>query len=61
MQIYDQFSITLTSREYDTLQEMCSFCASFEFTEHNDPEIFESVWDKILDANHEIKFDEAKS
>ncbi len=36
------------------LEEMASFCAQFDFTEHHDPEIFERVWDKILDAHLEI-------
>jgi len=61
MQISDQFQVTLTSQEYDQLQEMFSFCAQFEFTEHNDPEIFDRLWDKVLDADHEIKFEEVKS
>ena len=61
MEINDQFQVTLTSREYDQLQEMFSFCAQFEFTEHNDPEIFERVWDKILDAHLEIVDQDDKS
>ena len=36
------------------LEEMASFCAQFDFTEHNDPEIFERLWDKILDADHKV-------
>ena len=60
MEITDQFQVTLTSREYDQLQEMFSFCSQFEFTEHNDPEIFDRLWDKVLDADHNIKFEETK-
>ncbi len=54
MKFTDQFSLVLDSQEHAMLEEMASFCAQFDFTEHNDPEIFERVWDKILDAHLEI-------
>tara|TARA_B100001996_G_scaffold262393_1_gene204553 strand:+ start:562 stop:741 length:180 start_codon:yes stop_codon:yes gene_type:complete len=59
MKFTDQFSFVLDSQEHAMLEEMASFCAQFEFTEHNDPEIFERLWDKILDADHKVV--EAKS
>ena len=63
MKFTDQFSLVLDSQEHAMLEEMASFCAQFDFTEHNDPEIFERVWDKILDAHLEIvdQDDRAKS
>ena len=54
MKFTDRFSIVLDSQEQSMLEEMASFCAQFDFTEHHDPEIFERVWDKILDAHLEI-------
>ena len=54
MKFTDRFSIVLDSQEHAILEEMASFCAQFDFTEHHDPEIFERVWDKILDAHLEI-------
>ncbi len=54
MKFTDQFSLVLDSQEHAMLEEMASFCAQFDFTEHNDSEIFNRVWDKILDAHLEI-------
>tara|TARA_B100000131_G_scaffold316245_1_gene356005 strand:- start:398 stop:637 length:240 start_codon:yes stop_codon:yes gene_type:complete len=54
MKFTDQFSLVLDSQEHAMLEEMASFCAQFDFTEHNDSEIFNRVWDKILDAHHKI-------
>ena len=54
MKFTDQFSLVLNSQEHAMLEEMASFCAQFDFTEHNDPEIFEMLWDKILDADHKV-------
>ena len=61
MEITDQFQVTLTSSEYDLLNEVMSFAYSMDFEEHNDEEIFNRVWDKISNAEHEIKFEEVKS
>ena len=61
MEINDQFQVTLTSTEYDLLNEVMSFAYSMDFEEHNDEEIFNRVWDKISNAEHEIKFEEVKS
>ena len=61
MKITDQFSITFDQQEYDLLNEMCSFASQFDFDEHNDSEIFNRVWDKISNAEHEIHFDEEDS
>ena len=54
MKFTDQFSLVLDSQEHAMLEEMASFCAQFDFDEHNDSEIFNRVWDKILDAHLEI-------
>ena len=60
MEINDQFQVTLTSTEYDLLNEVMSFAYSMDFEEHNDEEIFNRVWDKISNAEHQIKFEETK-
>jgi len=56
MENKDRFQVTLTSDEYNQLQEMFSFCSGFDFTDHelsdNDPEIFDRLWDKVLNADH---------
>jgi len=61
MEIKDQFQITLTSQEYDLIQEVFSFAYSMDFEEHNDEQIFNSAWDKISNAEHQISFEESKS
>tara|TARA_B100000214_G_scaffold356286_1_gene314785 strand:+ start:436 stop:621 length:186 start_codon:yes stop_codon:yes gene_type:complete len=61
MKITDQFSILLESDEYDLLNEVMSFAYSMDFEEHHDPKIFNRVWDKISNAEHEIHFDEEDS
>ena len=61
MEITDQFQVTLTSTEYDLLNEVMSFAYSMDFEEHNDEEIFNRVWDKISNADHNISFEEVKS
>jgi len=61
MEITDQFQVTLTSSEYDLLNEVMSFAYSMDFEEHNDEELFNRVWDKISNADHNISFEEVKS
>ena len=61
MEIKDQFQITLESQEYDLIQEVFSFASQFDFEEHNDSEIFNRVWDKISNADHNILFEEVNS
>jgi len=61
MEIKDQFQITLESQEYDLIQEVFSFASQFDFEEHNDSEIFNRVWDKISNADHNISFEEVNS
>ncbi len=61
MKITDQFSILLESDEYDLIQEVFSFASQFDFEEHHDSKIFNRVWDKISNAEHEIHFDEEDS
>ena len=60
MEINDQFQLTLTSEEYDMLNEVMPFAASFDFTEHHEGRTFDILWDKILNAEHQIKFEETK-
>ena len=43
------------------LNEVMPFAASFDFTEHHEGRIFDILWDKILHADHNIKFEEANS
>ena len=54
MKFTDQFSIVLTSEQYDMLNEVMPFAASFDFTEHHEGKIFDILWDKILNADHKI-------
>ena len=54
MKFTDQFSIVLTSEEYDMLNEVMPFAASFDFTEHHEGKTFDILWDKILKADHKI-------
>ena len=61
MEINDQFQITLTSEEYDLLSEVMSFAYQLDFEEHNDEAIFNRVWDKISNADHNIQFEEVNS
>tara|TARA_B100001996_G_scaffold275913_1_gene216605 strand:+ start:219 stop:404 length:186 start_codon:yes stop_codon:yes gene_type:complete len=58
MEITDQFQITLTSQEYDLIQEVFSFAYSMDFDEHSDDALFNQTWDKISNADHNIKFEE---
>ena len=60
MEINDQFQVSLTGSEYDLLCEVMSFAYSFDFEEHNDEDTFNRVWDKISNAEHQIKFEETK-
>ena len=61
MEITDQFQVTLTSSEYDLLSEVMSFAYSMDFEEHNDEDLFNRVWDKISNADHNISFEEVNS
>ena len=61
MEINDQFQVTLTSSEYDLLNEVMSFAYSMDFEEHSDEDTFNRVWDKISNADHNISFEEVKS
>ena len=59
MKFTDQFSINLTSQEHDLIQEVFSFAYSMDFEEHNDLEIFNRVWDKVSNADHNIITEES--
>ena len=61
MEINDQFQVSLTGCEYDLLCEVMSFAYSFDFEEHSDEDTFNRVWDKISNAEHQIKFEESNS
>ena len=54
MEITDQFQVTLTSREYDILQEMFTKLSDLDLVEWSDD--FSDLWDKVNNAQHEIKF-----
>jgi len=56
MEITDQFQVTLTSREYDILQEMFTKVSDLDLVEWSDD--FSDLWDKVNDAEHQIKFAE---
>ena len=49
MEITDQFQVTLTSREYDILQEMFTKVADLDLVEWSDD--FSDLWDKVNDAH----------
>ena len=61
MKITDQFQITLTSEQYDLLNEVMSFAYEMDFEEHHDESVFNSTWDVISNADHNINFEEATS
>tara|TARA_B100000405_G_scaffold32738_1_gene22536 strand:- start:203 stop:376 length:174 start_codon:yes stop_codon:yes gene_type:complete len=54
MKFTDQFTIVLDSEQYDMLNEVMPFAASFDFTEHHEGRTFDILWDKILKAEHQI-------
>ena len=59
MKFKDDFQINLTSQQHSLLCDMCSFAATADFEEHNDLEIFNRVWDKISNADHNIITEES--
>ena len=61
MRITDEFQVTLTSTEYDMIQAIMAFSFVNDFDEHHDESVFQRTWDKISNADHNIKFEEAKS
>ena len=61
MEINDQFQVTLTSSEYDLLNEVMSFAYSMDFEEHNDLDLFNRVWDKVSNADHKILSSDSNS
>jgi len=60
MEIKDQFQITFTSEQYALLNEVMTFAYSMDFDEHSDEDTFNSTWDVISNADHQIKFEESK-
>ena len=60
MKITDQFQVTLTSEQYDLLTDIFSSAADLDLPPTED-ENFNSLWDAVLDAQHNIKFEEANS
>ena len=60
MEINDQFQITLSSQQYDLLTDIFSSAADLDLPPTED-DAFDSLWDAIINAEHQIKFEEAKS
>ena len=57
MKITDQFQVTLTSEQYDLLTDIFSSAADLDLPPTED-ENFNSLWDAVLDAQHNINFEE---
>ena len=57
MKITDQFQISLTSEQYDLLTDIFSSAADLDLPPTED-ENFNSLWDAVLDAQHNINFEE---
>ena len=57
MKITDQFQISLTSEQYDLLTDIFSAAADLDLPPTED-ENFNSLWDAVLDAQHNINFEE---
>ena len=57
MEITDQFHLNLTSAQYGLLTDIFSSLADLELPPAEDPE-FDQLWEKILDADHQIHFNE---
>ena len=53
MKFTDQFTIRLTSSQHELLTDIFSSCADLDLPPTED-EYFNDLWDKILDAQHEI-------
>ena len=60
MKITDQFQVTLTSEQYDLLTDIFSSAADLDLPPTED-ENFNSLWDAVLDAQHNINFEEGNS
>ena len=60
MEINDQFQITLSSQQYDLLTDIFSSAADLDLPPTED-DAFDSLWDAIINAEHQIKFEEANS
>ena len=60
MEINDQFQITLTSQQYDLLTDIFSSLADLDLPPAED-DAFDSLWDQVINAEHQIKFEESKS
>ena len=57
MEITDQFQITLTSEQYDLLTDIFSSAADLDLPPTED-DAFDSLWDAVINADHNIKFEE---
>ena len=60
MEINDQFQITLTSEQYDLLTDIFSSAADLDLPPTED-DAFDSLWDAVINADHDIKIEEVKS
>ena len=60
MEINDQFQISLSSAQYALLTDIFSSLADLDLPPAEDPE-FDQLWDQVINADHQIHFNEDKS
>ena len=60
MKITDQFQISLTSEQYDLLTAIFAAAADLELPPPEADNV-DSLWDAMVDAAHNINFEEANS
>lgn len=58
MKFNDQFTITLTSAQHDLLTDIFSSLADLDLPPAED-ENFDSLWDAVLNAEHQIITEDA--
>ena len=58
MKFNDQFTITLTSAQHDLLTDIFSSLADLDLPPVED-ENFDSLWDAVLNADHQIITEDA--
>ena len=58
MKFTDQFTITLTSAQHDLLTDIFSSLADLDLPPAEDDQ-FDSLWDAVLNADHQIITEDA--